>query len=439
MATEQEYRSILIPNQPFRRLKIADYISQGKKKKLFKGEYIRTSAKTIDDLYYYYIDEGQIVATFEQESGEVAPLYWRNAGNAFSAEYNDYASIGRYKARFIAAQNTVLFAFTQRQLYELSQDDPELFYEFINVCHMSFAQMGHRISNTGYQSSTKRMIMWLQKLCATQECDEHGVYDIECKLTLQQLSELLSIHITTCTKIVAALENLVGEHARQRVQHERGHGAGQQHHSGFERGSAAQPFHVQRHDQRHAHEGGVQQVLRDEARAILTRYEDIHADQRVVHPLLPPHEQHEEQRAQHKRSPDERAFEREAARVRERQQQPAEPERRLRERHHVEARALVGSRRGFDGDGRRSGKHQHDDHEQHEKAAPSQREAHRPADGGTDVRREAHRNACHAHGRGLTTAREARHGDGLHEGHEHARGDSLEHAARQQHAEVGSK
>ena len=202
MATEQEYRSILIPNQPFRRLKIADYISQGKKKKLFKGEYIRTSAKTIDDLYYYYIDEGQIVATFEQESGEVAPLYWRNAGNAFSAEYNDYASIGRYKARFIAAQNTVLFAFTQRQLYELSQDDPELFYEFINVCHMSFAQMGHRISNTGYQSSTKRMIMWLQKLCATQECDEHGVYDIECKLTLQQLSELLSIHITTCTKIV---------------------------------------------------------------------------------------------------------------------------------------------------------------------------------------------------------------------------------------------
>ena len=72
----------------------------------------------------------------------------------------------------------MLFAFTQRQLYELSQDDPELFYEFINVCHMSFAQMGHRISNTGYQSSTKRMIMWLQKLCATQECDEHGVYDI---------------------------------------------------------------------------------------------------------------------------------------------------------------------------------------------------------------------------------------------------------------------
>ena len=62
------------------------------------------------------------------------------------------------------------------------------------------------------------MIMWLQKLCATQECDEHGVYDIECKLTLQQLSELLSIHITTCTKIVAALENEgVIERTRTRI------------------------------------------------------------------------------------------------------------------------------------------------------------------------------------------------------------------------------
>ena len=207
MATEQDYRSILIPTQPFHRLKIAEYTSYGKKKKLFKGEYIHSNAKTIDDLYYYYIDEGQIVATFERESGEGVPLFWRDAGNAFSAEYNNYASIGRYKARFTATQNTVLFAFTQRQLYELSQQDAELFYEFVKVCHMSFAQMGHRISNTGYQSSTKRMVMWLQKLCSTQKPDEDGTYDIECDMTLNQLADMLAIHITTCTKLIAALES----------------------------------------------------------------------------------------------------------------------------------------------------------------------------------------------------------------------------------------
>ena len=206
MATKQDYQSILIPTQPFRQLKIVEYIDQGKKKKLFKGECIKMSSKTIDDPYYYYIEEGQIAATFGNESGDSTPLYWRNAGNAFSAECSDFASIGRYKARFIATQNTVLFAFSQRQLYEFMQDDPDLFYEFIYVCHMSFAQMGHRISNTGYQSSTKRMIMWLQKLCATQKQNEDGSYDIACNLTLQQLSELLLIHITTCTKLIATLE-----------------------------------------------------------------------------------------------------------------------------------------------------------------------------------------------------------------------------------------
>lgn len=207
MATPEDYNAILIPTQPFKQLNIARYIDQGKKKKLFKGEYIRISSNCTDEPYYYYIEEGQIVAMFEKESGDGTPLFWRNAGNAFPAEHGDFASIGRYKARFVATQNTVLFAFSQQQLYQFMVEDPEVFYEYIYVAHMAFAQMGHRISNTGYQSSTKRMIMWLQKLCATQPRREDGVYEIPCTMTLKQLSELLFIHITTCNKLVAALEH----------------------------------------------------------------------------------------------------------------------------------------------------------------------------------------------------------------------------------------
>lgn len=214
MATQEDYSSILIPTNPFKQLKIAEYISHGKKKKLFKGECIRTSAMSYDDPYYYYVEEGQIVAMFEKESGGHTPLFWRNAGNAFPAECSDFASIGRYKARFEATQNSVVFAFSQNQLYKLMQDDPEIFYEYVYVCHMSFAQMGHRISNTGHQSSTKRMTMWLQKLCATHEPEADGSYRIPCTMTLQQLSDLLLIHITTCTKLVAALE---AEHVIKRT------------------------------------------------------------------------------------------------------------------------------------------------------------------------------------------------------------------------------
>lgn len=207
MAGFEDYRSILIPTLPFRPLKIAQYIDQAKKKKLFKGEAIRTDTHNFNDLYFYYIEEGQIVATFEKESGVGAPLFWRNAGNAFSAEFGAFASIGRYKARFVATKNSVLFGFTLEQLYEIIRNDPEIFQEFILVCHMSFAQMGHRISNTGYQSSTQRIIMWLQKLCAIHTPDKNGCYEIECNMTLNQISELLFIHLTTGTKLFAALEN----------------------------------------------------------------------------------------------------------------------------------------------------------------------------------------------------------------------------------------
>lgn len=207
VATEQDYRAILIPTEKFHRLRIADYKQRGHKKKLFKGESVTKGAHTIDDPYYYYIDEGRIVSMFENESGAGTPIFWRNEGSAFSAECFDFASIGRYRARFTATQNTVLFAFSQRQLYEFMQEDPEIFYEFVYVCHVSFAQMAHRLSNTGSQSAVKRIVMWLQKLCAASTPLPDGTYDIPCDLTLQQLSDLLLIHITTCTKIIAMLES----------------------------------------------------------------------------------------------------------------------------------------------------------------------------------------------------------------------------------------
>ena len=176
MGIEQDYRAILVPTDAFKPLTaIVRYKEFGHKKKLFKGECIRTKARSVDDPYFYYIDEGQIVSLFENESGEGTPVLWRNAGNAFSAECFDFASIGRYQARFVAKQNTVLFAFSQKQLYDLMRDDPELFYEFVYVCHMSFAQMAHRLSNTGSQSAVKRLSMWLQKLCVAHDPEARRV------------------------------------------------------------------------------------------------------------------------------------------------------------------------------------------------------------------------------------------------------------------------
>ena len=108
--------------------------------------------------------------------------------------------------KFVATKDTVVFAFTMQQLFDIVRDDFELFDELMYVVHMSFAQIGHRIGNTGIQSSSKRILTWLTKLCEVREPDAEGVYRIECNLTLQALSDILLVHITTCSKLVTALE-----------------------------------------------------------------------------------------------------------------------------------------------------------------------------------------------------------------------------------------
>jgi CRP/FNR family cyclic AMP-dependent transcriptional regulator len=108
--------------------------------------------------------------------------------------------------RYVATKDTVVFGFTQQQLFDFIQEDPELLYEFILVCHMAFGQMGHRISNAGVSSSMQRLIIWLKKLCAVNSADENGVHTIKATITVQQLAEILFIHPTTCSRLLTTLE-----------------------------------------------------------------------------------------------------------------------------------------------------------------------------------------------------------------------------------------
>lgn len=206
MATNQDYRAILMPTEPFAPLQIACYIDRAHKIKLFKGECIQNVTRGIDDLYYFYVDQGEIETSFENEEGARTFIRSCNEGNAFSSQYEGFASIGRYKASFVAKRNSVVYAFSQKQLYDIAREDDAIFYEFIYVCHISFAQSGHRIANISAQPAEKRLAMWLQKLCLTQAPNPNGTYTIPCKLSLQQLADLLNMHVTTCTKLLSGLE-----------------------------------------------------------------------------------------------------------------------------------------------------------------------------------------------------------------------------------------
>jgi CRP/FNR family cyclic AMP-dependent transcriptional regulator len=207
MPTPEDFTAVLIPTMPFTKLKIGHYVDQARKRKLFKGEVITVVSHDEDDLYYYYVEKGQLRCSFTKINGEPATLFFRNEGNAFSIEYGGIASLGEYKMHYVATKDTIVFGFTQKQLYEIMQQDPEIYYEFIFVCHMAFGQMGHRISNTAVPSSMQRIVIWLRKLCAINTPDANGVSTIPSNITIQQLADLLSIHVTTASRLISTLES----------------------------------------------------------------------------------------------------------------------------------------------------------------------------------------------------------------------------------------
>jgi len=206
MLSTEDQKALLIPIMPYHKLKIGQYIYRGKKRKLFKGEYITSVSHEVDDLYYFYVEKGQLGVTFPKINGEGITLCYRNAGNAFPIEYGGIASIGDYKMHWMATTDTIVYGFTQRQLFEIAQEDPEIFYEFIFVCHMIFGQISHRITCTSAPSSMDRIAFWIIKLCAVTTPDENGFYTIATTITNQQLADFLFMHVTTCSRLFNTLQ-----------------------------------------------------------------------------------------------------------------------------------------------------------------------------------------------------------------------------------------
>jgi len=159
----------------------------------------------------YYIISGSIRVRYQRSDDTSIELFYRDKGNILQAEYIQFGSICNDKLKMLAKQNTVVSAFSKKQLFELLQNDKELFDEFLYTIHLTYATLGHRIINTALLSSSEKILNWLGKLCSVNEPDKQGYYKLPCELTQQQIADLLFIHVTTCNKLFSFLErdNLV--------------------------------------------------------------------------------------------------------------------------------------------------------------------------------------------------------------------------------------
>lgn len=200
------FNAILTTKHPQRESKFAEYAHLGQTLKFFEGEAVAKCCKGDEDLYLYYIVSGSIRVRYQRSDDSLLELFYRDKGNIFQSEFNQFASICTDKLKIIAKQNTIVSAFTKRQLYELLQNDQELFDEFLFTIHLTYATLAHRIINTAYLSSSEKILNWLGKLCSVNEPDMQGCYKLPCELTQQQIADLLFIHVTTCNKLFSFLE-----------------------------------------------------------------------------------------------------------------------------------------------------------------------------------------------------------------------------------------
>lgn len=198
--------SILIPTQPLRPLVFGEYLDRGTEHKLFAGESITSVCRTPSDPYLYYIVSGCIGAEFTHEDGTALPLYQRTPGTAFQSEFAGIASLGTTRLRFVALENSLVVSFTYEQVYAFVRELPQAFEDLVYLTHVSFGQFGHRLDNVSSHSASQSLIFWIKKLMDTNEPDDDGRYRIPCRLTMQELADLLFMHVTTCSRLMSALK-----------------------------------------------------------------------------------------------------------------------------------------------------------------------------------------------------------------------------------------
>ncbi len=199
--------SILFTSALHRKVDFDRYLEEGIQVKLFRGE--EHDAVCVDeaDFYLYYVKSGALEVGLTHGSDPQSYFYVRGAGDGILAGLSGYLPFGLSRLTFKAVGNTVLVGFTESQVRGLMQNDDAFFDDVMFTIHMTLAQMGHRIDNMSQQSSSRRMLLWLEKLCEANEPDEKGVYHIPCNLIVDEISGLLNIHYATCSKLLKSLRD----------------------------------------------------------------------------------------------------------------------------------------------------------------------------------------------------------------------------------------
>lgn len=198
--------SIMFISALHQRIDFDRYLDQGTTVKLFIDEELDAVCENDEDVYLYYVKSGALEVGMNRDAERNTIFFIRSEGDAVICSRQGYLSFGTNRFTLKAVRNTVLVGFTLKQVKELIRSDDDFLEDYLYEMHMAMAQMGHRIDTTAHQSSSRRILLWLDKLCEANEPDADGAYRIPCNLTVDELAGLLLIHYATCNKLLKALK-----------------------------------------------------------------------------------------------------------------------------------------------------------------------------------------------------------------------------------------
>lgn len=199
--------SILLTSSLHRKMDFDRYLDQGTALKLFREEEHDATCEAPDDPYLFYVQAGAMEVGLSRADGrKLSYFYVRGAGDAAIAGLPGYMSLGSSRLTFRAVRNTVLVSFTRAQVRALMHADDAFYDDVMHALHMTMAQLGHRLDSANQQSTSRRMLLWLEKLCEANAPDPDGVYRIPCNLIVDEISGLLEIHYATCNKLLKSLK-----------------------------------------------------------------------------------------------------------------------------------------------------------------------------------------------------------------------------------------
>lgn len=183
------------------------YLDRGTVIKLFREEEYDATCEAPDDPYLFYVQTGAMEVGFSRSDGrQLSYLYVRGTGDAAVAGLPGYLSLGSSRLTFRAVRNTVLVSFTHNQVRTIMHADNAFYDDVMHTLHMTMAQMGHRVDSANQQSTSRRMLLWLEKLCEVNTPDADGVYRIPCNLIVDEIAGLLETHYATCNKLLKSLK-----------------------------------------------------------------------------------------------------------------------------------------------------------------------------------------------------------------------------------------